>query len=169
MDTGTSYTPTAGSPVYKQRVESFIRDNKQHTTISKLLANIPITEQELLALEQMLFEGGELGSKEDFIKVYGKEPLGAFIRSIIGLDIKAANEAFAEFLQTGNLRADQMTFINTIISFLEKNGTIDKRMLFEPPFTNLNQEGLFGIFDDANATKIISIIDTINSNAGLGA
>ncbi len=162
------YVPMTGSSIYKQRVESFIRENKQHITISKLLANIPITEQEIQALEQMLFEGGELGSKEDFVKTYGDEPLGAFIRSIIGLDIKAANEAFAEFLQAGNLQADQMTFINTIISFLEKNGTIDKQMLFEPPFTNLNQEGLLGIFDEAEAIKIISIIDTINGNAGIG-
>ncbi|MFT6004164.1 MAG: type I restriction enzyme R subunit, partial [Bacteroidia bacterium] len=41
------------------------------------------------------------------------------------------NEAFTGFLQVGNLRADQMTFIKTIISYLSKNGTIDKTMLYE--------------------------------------
>jgi hypothetical protein len=34
------------------------------------------------------FDGGERGTREsDFMKEYGTEPLGAFIRSIIGLDI----------------------------------------------------------------------------------
>ena len=55
--------------------------------------------------------------------------------------------------------------LKNIISFLEKNGVIDKRMLFEPPFTNINDQGLLGVFDDASATKIISIVDEINRNA----
>ena len=63
------------------------------------------------------------------------------------------------------MNANQMTFIQNIISYLTKNGTIDKSMLFEPPFTNINDQGLIGVFDDAAATKIISIVDEINSNA----
>ena len=106
-------------------------------------------------------------AKEEFKKEYGDKPLGVFIRNIVGLDIKAANEAFSEFLQAGNLRADQMTFIRNIISYLEKNGTIDKGMLFEPPFTDINDQGILGVFDDAAAHKIIYIIDTINRNTGI--
>jgi len=52
------------------------------------------------------------------------------------LDATAAQDAFADFIQTGSLRGDQMTFINKIVSYLTKNGMIDKRMLLEPPFTN---------------------------------
>ena len=69
------------------------------------------------------------------------------------------------FLQAGNLRADQMTFIENIITYLSKNGVIDKAMLFESPFTNINDQGLLGVFSDAEATRIITIIDTINQNA----
>lgn len=76
------------------------------------------------------------------------------------------NEAFAEFLQVGNLRADQMTFIKTIISYLTKNGMIDKRMLYESPFTDLNDQGISGVFDnDADLIKIVRIIDVINGTA----
>ena len=79
------------------------------------------------------------------------------------------NEAFAEFLQTGHLRADQITFVRTIMSYLTKNGTIDKAMLFEPPFTDLNDQGLTGVFEnDADVTKIVKIIDLINNNAVAG-
>ena len=76
------------------------------------------------------------------------------------------NKAFSDFLQVGELRADQMTFINTIISYLSKNGTIDKAMLYEPPFTDLNDQGISGVFNEkADLIKIVSIIDQINENA----
>jgi type I restriction enzyme R subunit len=151
--------------IYRKRVESFIRENKNHITISKLNSNIPITAAELQALETMLFDGSERGTKEDFEKEFGSEPLGVFIRSIIGLDTKAAQAAFAEFLQAGNLRADQMTFIQNIISYLTKNGTVQPDMLFESPFTDVNDEGLTGVFDDGPSQRIINIVEQINSNA----
>jgi type I restriction enzyme R subunit len=112
-----------------------------------------------------LFDGSDRGTKEDFVKEFGDEPLGFFIRSIVGLDAKAAQDAFSEFLQAGSLKADQMTFIQTIIAHLTKNGTIDPSMLFEPPFTDMNDQGLMGVFDDASSHKIISIVERINENA----
>ena len=150
---------------YRRRVESFIRENKNQLTISKLLTNEPITAKELQLLEAILFDGAERGTHHDFVKEFGAEPLGVFIRSILGLDVKVAQEAFSEFLQTGNLRADQMTFIQNIISYLTKNGTIEPSMLFEPPFTDMNDQGLLGLFEDGDAHKVISIIERINGNA----
>ena len=72
---------------------------------------------------------------------------------------------FAQFIQSGTLRADQMTFIDTIIRYLTKNGMIEKEMLFKPPFTNVHDQGLFGVFDDAQVTNVIKLIDTVNDNA----
>jgi type I restriction enzyme R subunit len=58
-----------------------------------------------------------------------------------------------------------MTFIKTIISYLSKNGTIDKTMLYQSPFTDLNDQGIDGVFDnDIRKTKVLKIIDTINEN-----
>ena len=153
---------------YRRRVESFIRENKHQLTISKLLTNEPITSQELQLLETILFDGVERGTHDDFIKEFGAEPLGVFIRSILGLDVLVAQEAFSEFLQAGSLRADQMTFIQNIISYLTKNGTIEPSMLFEPPFTDMNDQGLLGLFEDGDAHKVISIIERINENALIG-
>jgi type I restriction enzyme, R subunit len=154
---------------YKDRVESYIRKNKNHLTIHKLSNNIAITKDELNALEKILFTESVAGTKEDFVKQYGEQPLGSFIRSITGLNEQTVNELFADFLQTGNLRADQITFVRTIMSYLTKNGTINKEMLFEPPFTDLNDQGLIGVFEnDADVTKIVKIIDLINNNAVAG-
>jgi len=152
---------------YKDRVAAYIRKNKHHVTIQKLRSNVAITTAELQELERMLFDDGECGSQEEYRKEYGDQPLGKFVRSIVGLDIQAANAAFAEFLQAGNLRADQMTFINNIITYLEKNGSIDPGKLFESPFTDVNDQGLTGVFDSAEATKVVKILDRIDRNAGV--
>ena len=154
---------------YKDRVESYVRKNKNHLTIHKLSTNLPITKGELDELEKILFSEGVAGTKKEFVQEYGERPLGAFIRSITGVEQATLNEAFAEFLQVGNLRADQMTFIKTIISYLSKNGTIDKSMLYESPFTDLNDQGLSGVFDnDSDVIKVVRIIDLINGNAEVG-
>jgi type I restriction enzyme, R subunit len=151
---------------YRDRVESYIRKNKDYLVIHKIQNNVQITHDELTLLEKMLFEG-EIGSREDYRKEYGNLPLGKFIRSILGLDKSAANQLFSEFIQTGNLTANQITFINNIINFLTKNGMIEKSMLFEPPFTDINDQGITGVFDEVQVVKIIRIIDNVNQNAVL--
>jgi type I restriction enzyme R subunit len=150
---------------YKDRVESYVREHNDHLVIRKLKTNKPITETEINELEHILFDGKTVGTKEEYIETYGDKPLGEFIRSIVGLEVIAAQAIFAEFIQAGALKPDQMTFINNIISYLTRNGTIDKKMLFEPPFTNVHDQGLFGVFDDAQRTNVISLIDTVNENA----
>jgi type I restriction enzyme R subunit len=119
-------------------------------------------------LAEILFDGDERGTKEDFIKEFGEEPLGVFIRGIIRLDVKAYQNAFSEFLQAGNLRINQMKFIQNIISYLTKNGTIKPIMLFEKSFTDMNDQGLMGVFDDSDAYNVVSIIERINENAMIG-
>jgi len=150
---------------YKDRVASYIRNHKDHLVIQKLKTNKPITEKELQSLEDILFDEKTVGTKQDYIDNFGDKPLGEFIRSIVGLDVGAAQAAFAEFIQAGNLRADQMTFINAIIQYLTKNGIVDKKMLFEAPFTNIHDQGLLGVFDDAGAHKVIKLIERVNGNA----
>ncbi|MFD2514209.1 DEAD/DEAH box helicase family protein [Pontibacter locisalis] len=154
---------------YRQRVERYIRQNEHHVTINRLRTNQPITPAELEELERLLFDGQERGTKEDLLQELGvPKPLGAFIRSIIGLDVNAAKEAFSEFLVGQTLQADQITFVNRLIDFLTINGTIDKAMLFEPPFTEINHEGVAGVFrEETQVVKLFGIIDEINRNAGV--
>ncbi len=147
---------------YKKRVEKFIRENQHHITIHRIRNNIPITNQELAELEKLLFSIDEHANKEMLEKVTNGKPLAGFIRSILGLDINAAKEAFSEFLSKRNLSATQIMFINTIIDYLSINGTIDKRMLFDKPFTDIDHRGISGLFSQEDAVKVISIIDRIN-------
>ena len=152
---------------YKERVEAYIRKNKHHLVISKLQNNISITPKELEQLEVLLFNEGAAGTNDELEQHYGKQPLGMFIRSVVGLSQEALQKAFAEFLLRGNLSASQMSFIQTIIKYMSKNGTVQKKALYrESPFNSMHSKGVAGIFSsDADQMKIITIIDRITSNA----
>lgn len=151
---------------YKDRVESFIRKNKSHLVIDKLYKNIPITNKELELLEQFLINES-LGTKEVYTNEYGELPLGKFVRSIVGLDLEVVNGLFSNYIQKENLNPQQITFIQTLINFLNVNGTLDKSLLIKPPFTENHDEGIFGLFkNEGEVRHIISLIDNVNNNAG---
>lgn len=150
---------------YKQRVERYVRENENHLTIQKLKKNVPITAAELTELERMLFDGETRGTKELFVQNYGEQPLGKFIRSIVGFDANAAKEAFADFLNAGNLSADQIRFVDMIIDYLSTNGVVDADMLFEEPFTTLHTEGVAGLFDDRSLNGLLTVLKRIDENA----
>ena len=150
---------------YRKRIERFVRENQSHITIHRIKNNKPITKKELDGLEKMILSMDGTMSKEALEKTLDGQSLAQFIRSIIGLDINAAKEAFSEFLGNTKLTADQQTFINRLIDFLSVKGTIDNKMLFDVPFTEINHEGITGVFPVEQATKVISILDKINANA----
>ena len=91
--------------------------------------------------------------------------MGKFVRSIVGLDTNAAKQAFGEILINQTLNSQQIRFMDTIINFLTVKGMIDPAMLFEPPFTDINSNGIMGIFDQATSTRIVELIEQINHNA----
>ena len=74
-------------------------------------------------------------------------------------------QEFSEFLGAGNMSSTQIKFINKLIDHLTVNGVIEKTMLVNPPFTDINDKGVFGVFSDDQVGRIISIIDRINGNA----
>ena len=150
---------------YKKKVEQYLKEHSNHITIYKLRNNVQITHSELEELEKMLFDQGSLGTKAEFIKTFGEQPLGKFIRNIMGLDANAAKLAFGEVLINKTLNSQQIRFIDTIINFFVVNGTIDPAMLFEPPFTDINSNGIAGLFDDETQIQLIQLIDRVNENA----
>jgi type I restriction enzyme R subunit len=150
---------------YRRRVEQYLHEQSHHLTIRKLRNNEPITQAELQALEQMLFEQGSLGTRDEFSRVYGNQPLGRFIRSIMGLDSNAAKAAFASLLREQTFNAQQIRFLDTLINFLTVKGVVDAAMLFEAPFTDLNSSGIMGVFDEATSARIIDLLEEVNRNA----
>jgi type I restriction enzyme R subunit len=147
---------------YQKRIEKFIRENQNHITIHRIKTNQPITKMEVGELERIILSIDASITKEVLEKALEGQTLAQFIRSIVGLEINAAKEAFAEFLNTTRLNADQQTFINYLIDFLSVKGTIDQQILFEVPFTDINNEGLTGVFSMEQAAKVVNILNRIN-------
>ena len=150
---------------YRRKVEQYIKQQSTHLTIHKLRNNIQITKDELDTLEQMLFEQGELGTKEEFINAYGEQPFGKFIRNILGLEVDAAKSAFSKILINQTLNAQQIRFVDMIINYLTVKGIIEPSLLFESPFTDINASGIMGVFDVEVSQKIIELIEEINQKA----
>ena len=116
-------------------------------------------------MEKLPFSIDKHGNKELLDKLTKEQPLSYFIRRIIGLEINAAKEAFSEFLSKGNLSAAQIMFINSINDYLSVNGTIDKKMLFEKPFTDIYYRGISGVLSREETAKVIGILEKINQFA----
>jgi type I restriction enzyme, R subunit len=85
------------------------------------------------------------------------------VRSIVGLDRKAAKARFAQFLDNTTFTADQIRFVNSIIEHLAANGTIDPGLLYGQPYTDMHYKGLDGLFSDAQANALLGVIRAVNS------
>ncbi|MCR5388873.1 MAG: restriction endonuclease subunit R, partial [Lachnospiraceae bacterium] len=148
---------------YKAKAEFYIRQHKDNIAIAKLRTNKPLTPVDVENLEEILWK--EVGTKEDYEREYGEKPLGEFVRSIVGLDMNTAKEAFSEFLNDTNLDSRQIYFVNQIVEYIIQNGMLtDFSVLQESPFTD--QGSVVDIFTDISVwASIKKVIDRINANA----
>ena len=151
---------------YKKKMMSFLFEHEDHIVLHKLKHNVPITQTDIEDLKRLLFETGDVGTLEDFERVYGKqEHLGLFIRSLVGLNREAAKKAFSDYLNGHRFSSTQIQFINLIIDYLSQNGVIEPSKLYEPPYTDFNTSGLDGVFQDNDADQIVGILKAIRQNA----
>ena len=148
---------------YKLKAEFYIRQNQNNAVIAKLKSNQPLTSADVQVLEEILWS--EVGSRQDYENEFGSKPLGEFVREIVGLDMNAAKEAFAEFLNDASLDANQIYFVNQIVEYIVHNGLMkDLSVLQEAPFTD--HGSIVEVFTDLTLWMGIKrVIDRINGNA----
>ena len=148
---------------YRQKAEYYVRQHPDEPAIHKLRNNIPLSGDDIRALEDILWK--QLGSREDYEEAFGPQPLGLFVRSIVGLDMKAAKEAFADFLDETRLNSSQIYFVNQIVEFIVRNGAMtDLSVLQDPPFNALGS--VVDLFPDLTVWMgIRRAIEAVNANA----
>ncbi|MBQ8312954.1 MAG: DEAD/DEAH box helicase family protein, partial [Clostridia bacterium] len=148
---------------YKAKAEFYVRQHQDHLVIAKLKKNVPLTQLDVETLEKILWS--EVGTREDYEAEYGKKPLGEFVREIVGLDMNAAKEAFAQYLNGTTLDSRQIYFVNQIVEYIVHNGLMkDLSVLQESPFTD--QGSVVELFTDFSVwLGIRAVINRINSNA----
>ncbi len=151
---------------YKAKAEFYVRQHQDHAAIAKLRGNVPLTAEDVDALEHILWS--EVGTQQEYEDSCGQKPLGEFVREIVGLDMNAAKLAFSDYLNDASLDSRQIYFVNQIIEYIVHNGMMtDLSVLQEPPFTD--QGSVVEVFTDLSVwLGIRAVIDRINSNA-LGA
>ena len=148
---------------YKAKAEFYVCQHLDNEVITKLKSNIPLTTEDVKILEGILWS--EVGTKQDYEAEYGQKPLGEFVREIVGLDMTAAKEAFAEYLNDVSLDSRQIYFVNQIVEYIVHNGLMkDLSVLQESPFTD--RGSIVEIFTDLSVWMgIRKAIDRVNANA----
>jgi type I restriction enzyme R subunit len=148
---------------YKAKAEFYVRQHQDNEVIAKLKSNIPLNSADVKALEKILWS--EVGTKADYEAEFGEKPLGEFVREIVGLDMSAAKEAFAQYLNDVNLDSRQIYFVNQIVEYIVHNGLMkDLSVLQESPFTD--KGSVVEVFTDLTVWMgIRKIIEQVNANA----
>ena len=148
---------------YKAKAEFYVRQHTDNAVIAKLKGNIPLNSEDVKALEEILWN--EIGTKQDYEAEYGQKPLGEFVREIVGLDMSAAKEAFAQYLNDASLDSRQIYFVNQIVEYIVHNGMMkDLSVLQEAPFTD--RGSIVEVFTDLSVwAGIRKVIERVNANA----
>lgn len=149
---------------FQMKVQDFLKRHLDHITIQKLRRNEQLTPHDLNELERILVE--DVGaSNVDLDEARAQGGLGLFVRSLVGLERDTAKAAFADFLAGRNLSANQIEFINLIVDYLTERGAMDPRRLYESPFTDIDDQGITGVFPQADVHKIVQVLKEVKKRA----
>ena len=166
------YTPKMTGPQYEKKVKEYLRNHLDHLVVRRLRSNQPLTDADLKGLESTLVEIGEEDGRTLFAGLLARTEspsLAHFVRSLVGLDRKAAQAAFSGFLADRSLTPPQIRFIEMVIEQLCARGVVEASALYEPPFTSLHAEGPDALFG-GKAEVIEGVFEVLRKvNSGLVA
>jgi type I restriction enzyme R subunit len=150
---------------FRLKVRAFLRAHENHITLHKLRRNQPLTATDLAELERLLIDSGT-GTAQDVARA-GQEAhgLGLFVRGLVGLDREAATQALNGFVAGKTLSANQLEFVNLIVTHLTERGVMDVGLLYEPPFTSYAPQGPDALFTSAQVDELFGVLDHIKATA----
>ncbi|WP_067830340.1 DEAD/DEAH box helicase family protein [Nocardia inohanensis] len=149
---------------YTAKARDYLRRQPDNLALRKVRSGKSLTPADLESLEKLLAHSGA-GEPEDMERaVANAHGLGRFIRSLVGLDQQAVQEAFAEFLGERTATASQIDFVNLVIGHLTRNGEMDPKLLFEPPFTDTAPQGPTQLFAPEQTKRLVGVIRSINDS-----
>lgn len=146
------------------KVRHFLSQHKDHITIQKLKRNEQLTPQDLAELERIFLDEG-VGNTGDLERIRADGGLGLFVRSLVGLDREAAKRALSHFMDGRTLTANQIEFIDLVIDHLTERGVMDPRRLYESPFTDIDDQGVSGVFPAADVKALVQLLGDIRERA----
>ena len=149
---------------FKLKVRRFLDDHRDHISLQKLRRAEQLTRQDVDELERMFVEQG-VGDGATLDELRQKGGLGIFLRSLIGLDREAAKAAFSGLEGLGAMTASQTEFMNLIIDHLTEQGALDTARFYESPFTDIDDQGIAGVFAPAQIEQIVQVVERLKGAA----
>jgi len=161
--------PTAVSGIdyerFKQKSEEYLMQHKDHIVIAKLRKNLPITASDLAELERIMLE--QAGGNATLVEQLKSESegLGLFVRSLIGLELDAANAAMSRFLSDASATKNQIAFVRMVVQQLTHDGAMKKIRLYQSPFTDLAAAGPESLFAASKVIELIAAVEDVRRRA----
>jgi type I restriction enzyme, R subunit len=157
--------PTGVDPdKIRDKALHFLRKHENDPAVHKLKFNEPLTDTDIVALEEIFATEGSTSEEIEAAKKQA-DGLGLFVRSLIGMDREAAKAALSGFTQGKTLTANQIEFTNLIINHLSSRGWIEVGTLYQSPFTDLHPRGIEGLFDEPSILTLMSELNKVRQNA----
>ncbi|MBN2384605.1 DEAD/DEAH box helicase family protein [bacterium] len=141
--------PAMTGAQYEKKVQDFLRNHPDQLVVHKVRMNEPLTPTDLESLETILVEIGEADGQtllSELLARSGTPSLTRFVRNMVGLDRRAAQASFSQFLADRSLTPPQIRFIELIIDQLTARGVMSASALYEPPFSHLHSGGPDALF-----------------------
>lgn len=149
---------------YREKVIDYLAEHLDSTVIKKIHNLEPITNDDLVELEHILWH--ELGTQQDYNETTDIGNLAAFVRSLIGLSQEAVNEKFGEYLSGNLLNAQQQEFVRTIINYARENGDVElEDMVNTEPFNNYDLTEMFGL----NLPALVTVVNLLHTTVQVAA
>jgi type I restriction enzyme R subunit len=153
---------------FRKKARAYVDAHADHITLARLRQGKPLTQSDLDELQRLFADADVIGADE-FEQVTKTLPdLPVFIRSLVGLDRAAAQQAFNEALADATLSALQIRFVETIIDQLTANGAMDPAALYEPPYTDEAPNGVSDVFEPMQVDQIIETVNAFTPRLAMG-
>ncbi|MHC8405689.1 DEAD/DEAH box helicase family protein [Pseudomonas sp. TMB3-21] len=156
---------TVDYQIFRQQVEATLSPLfDTDPVLVKIRNGEPVTEAELAQLNALVHVQNPMLDLETLKEFFpdSSAPLDQLLRTLIGLNVHAIENAFTEFVQANHvsLNARQQRFIALLKIHLCKFGTIRIEQLYDQPFTTIHTEGLDGIFTEPrHANALVALVE----------
>ncbi len=149
--------------IYRQEVEKTLRPLfEQNPILQKIRACQPITEAELNQLNALVHTQNARVDLNLLKEFFPESSVGVdqLLRTIIGLDSRAVQKKFEQFIQQHHIRLNslQQRFLALLKNEICTTGQISLSRLYEQPFSTLHQNGVDGLFKDEEAHLIAEFV-----------
>ncbi|CAN5479886.1 DEAD/DEAH box helicase family protein [soil metagenome] len=160
----TRVVPGLNRRAFREKLFGFL-SGRSDVALHKLRTGRPLTAVDLAQLEEALTSAGGLDAAQLHDEADGAGGLGRLVRSIVGMERSAVEEALTDFASTPGFTHRQHAFVDLVVQQLTIAGRLDPRRLYEDPFDGIAPEGPDEIFSDAQVTDLIARIRRFDETA----